>query len=68
MYEREVGKIMSNRIMVCIPVEEYKGCVHITRWQYKRMVETYDNAISELADLKRTIKQMSEGGKSENEN
>lgn len=52
---------MSNRIMVCIPVEEYKGCVHIPRWQYKRMVETYDNAISELADLKRTIKQMSEG-------
>lgn len=59
---------MSNRIMVCIPVEEYKNSVHIPRWQYERMVETYDNAISELADLKRTIKQMSEGGKSENEN
>lgn len=58
---------MSNRIMVCIPAEEYKGCVHIPRWQYQLMVEAYENVVGELADLKRTIKQMREGGKSENE-
>ena len=67
-YKKDGRDVMNNRIMVCVPADEYKNSVHIPRWQYKRMVETYDNAISELADLKRTIKQMSEGGKSENEN
>lgn len=45
---------MNNRIMVCVPADEYKNSVHIPRWQ---------NAIDELADLKKTIEHMCAGGR-----
>lgn len=54
---------MNNRIMVCVPADEYKNSVHIPKWQYERMVEAYENAINELADLKKTIEHMCAGGR-----
>ena len=55
--------VMNNRIMVCVPADEYKNSVHIPRWQYERMVEAYEDAVNELADLKKTIEHMCAGGR-----